>query len=288
VTITPDRRLWDVPDTHTIGGDMFFNDHPEFLETSSTANFKVRLNWRHRAMIASNAELLAGARVLDIASHNGRWSMAALEAGAKEVIGIEGRPELVERAEGHFKQNRVPEDRYRFIAGDVFDVLADPDTHDLGRFDVVMCVGFLYHTLRYPELFSGIRRLKPRHLIIDTQVHNDKSMTIFLAVDRVEIEGQAIDSPLGHNGLMLAGRPTPRALKTMLDVYDFDVVSKFPWEELIASRRRLRRKKAMEGYVDGNRLTWVAANRNLTGNTPREPAVIRRRERKKQRRSGEE
>src|SRR5688572_864240 len=148
------------------GGTMFFDDHPEFLETSSTATYKVRLNWRHEAMIASNAEILAGARVLDIASHDGRWSMAALEAGAREVVGIEGRPELVERANGHFANRGIADDRYRFIAADVFDVLARPEDHDLGEFDVVMCLGFLYHTLRYPELFSGIRELKPHHLIV--------------------------------------------------------------------------------------------------------------------------
>jgi len=258
---------------------MFFDRHPEFLETSNTASYKLRLNWRHKAMIAANAELLTGARVLDIASHDGRWSMAAMEAGAKEVVGIEGRPELVERAEGHFKSKGIPDDQYRFIAGDVFDVLADPE-YDLGEFDVVMCLGFLYHTLRYPELFSGIRRLKPRHLIIDTQAYNDDSMTIHLAVDRVEIQGQAVESPLGHNGLMLAGRPTPRALKIMLDMYDFDVVSKFDWDGLIAQRGRLKGKKVLGGYLDGNRLTWVAANRNITGTTPQEPAIIRRRRRK--------
>ncbi len=262
---------------------MFFDDHPEFLETSSTASYKVRLNWRHEAMIASNQGLLAGARVLDIASHDGRWSLAALEAGATEVVGIEGRPELVERARGHFEQQGIANDRYRFIAGDVFDVLADPESADLGEFDVVMCLGFLYHTLRYPELFSGIRRLRPRHLILDTQVHDEKAMTIFVAIDRVEVEGQAVDCPQGHNGLVLAGRPTPRALKVMLDVYDFDVVTRYPWADLVAGRRRLRKRKVLGGYLDGHRITWVAANRNRTGTTPREPALISRRALKNER-----
>lgn len=264
---------------------MFFDDHPEFLETSSTATYKLRLNWRHRAMIESNAELLKGARVLDIASHDGRWSLAALEAGAREVVGIEGRPELVARAEEHFRNVGASEDSYRFIAGDVFDVLAVDNDHDLGEFDVVMCLGFLYHTLRYPELFSAIRRLRPHHLIVDTQVSTDKSMTIQVAVDLVEHEGQAVESPLGHNGLMLAGRPTPRALQTMLDVYDFDIESKFSWDELIAGKPRLQGKKAMGGYLDGSRITWVAVNRNVTGATPKEPKIIRRRRAKNARKA---
>ena len=259
---------------------MFFHDHPEFLESSSTAVAKVRLNWRHEAMIASNAELLEGARVLDIASHDGRWSMAALEAGARQVVGIEGRAELVTRAGEHFERAGIPNDQWRFINSDVFDVLADPDAHGLGQFDVVMCLGFLYHTLRYPELFSGIRRLKPHHLIIDTQVDDRDTDTIFLAIDRVETEGQALAGPSAHNGLMLVGRPSPKALRTMLDVYDFDVVDDSVWESLLARRKALRKRKVLGGYFEGARVTWVAANRNPTGTTPQEPERIRRRREK--------
>lgn len=69
---------------------MFFDDHPEFLETSSTAAGKDRLNLRHVAIIEEHCKILSGSRVLDIASHDGRWSFAALQAGATHVTGIEG------------------------------------------------------------------------------------------------------------------------------------------------------------------------------------------------------
>ena len=82
---------------------MFFDDHPEFLETSDTATSKGRLNMRHLGMIEANADVLRGRSVVDIASHDGRWSYAALEAGARSVIGVEGRMRMVKRARATFE-----------------------------------------------------------------------------------------------------------------------------------------------------------------------------------------
>ena len=98
---------------------MFFDDHPEFLETSHTAATKGRLNLRHLAIIKENEDILRGRSVVDIASHDGRWSYAALEAGATRVIGIEGRQSLVENAKRTLAAKGVPESRYTMIKGDV-------------------------------------------------------------------------------------------------------------------------------------------------------------------------
>ena len=41
---------------------MFFDDHPEFLETSNTATVKDRLNLRHVSIIEENADVLGDGR----------------------------------------------------------------------------------------------------------------------------------------------------------------------------------------------------------------------------------
>src|SRR4051795_7628198 len=76
----------------------FFERFPRFYETSETSSFPWRLNLRHEAIFGEDGDLFAGARVLDVASHDGRWSLAALEAGAASVLGIEARPDLVANA----------------------------------------------------------------------------------------------------------------------------------------------------------------------------------------------
>lgn len=47
---------------------MFFDDHPDFLETSHTAATKGRLNLRHLGIIKENEAILRGRSVADIAS----------------------------------------------------------------------------------------------------------------------------------------------------------------------------------------------------------------------------
>ena len=63
----------------------FFSDHPRFFVTSEIGTEPERLNRCHDVLIERNAELIRGRRILDIGSHDGRWSFAALKAGAKYV-----------------------------------------------------------------------------------------------------------------------------------------------------------------------------------------------------------
>jgi hypothetical protein len=58
---------------------MFCDDHPQCLDTIPPIH-QVRLNWRHQATTKNNVDLLSGARVLDVARHDGRGSIAALNA----------------------------------------------------------------------------------------------------------------------------------------------------------------------------------------------------------------
>ena len=75
--------------------ENFFDAHPRFYKTSSTTPLPNRLNRRYDAIIRAHQEQIRDQRILDIASHDGRWSFAALESDAKHVLGIEGRPENV-------------------------------------------------------------------------------------------------------------------------------------------------------------------------------------------------
>src|SRR6056297_427491 len=73
----------------------------DFLKTlppyDDNANTVYRLEQRRRLIIEPFAPQIEGARVLDIAAHDGRWSYALAHAGAAEVVGVEARAELVAR-----------------------------------------------------------------------------------------------------------------------------------------------------------------------------------------------
>src|SRR6266446_801015 len=76
----------------------FFDQYPRFYSTSMVSPSPERLNERYRALISPNEEFIRGKTILDLAAHDGRWSFAALKAGARHVTGIEGRAHLVESA----------------------------------------------------------------------------------------------------------------------------------------------------------------------------------------------
>ena len=125
-----------------------------------------RLNWRTEILLARNRNLIEGKKVLDLASHDGRFSYACVQLGAKSVTGVEGRQELVDFA----KQN-VPEGT--FVCADLFNYLADAKP---GDFDTILCFGVFYHTMRQDEMLAQFRRLSPDTVIIDTAVYSEGVM----------------------------------------------------------------------------------------------------------------
>ena len=229
---------------------MFFDDHDRFRTTSTTATSATRLNLRHQAMIEANRDILQGARVLDLASHDGRWSFAAMQAGASHVTGIEARPRLVRNSRATFADYGIPRKSYRFVRGDMFEVLRE-QTFDV---DVVMCLGFMYHTVRYPELLRGIRDANPKHLIIDTKVTLDDRPVVELRANATAAESNAARDEVSHGTTALAGWPSVPALELMLDVYDFEVEERFDWRSLISTQPP-GTVRAVRDYHTGHRVT---------------------------------
>lgn len=100
-----------------------------------------------------------GLRVLDLACRTGAFSTALAHAGA-EVLGIEGRPENL---------NRIPPSpRARYELGDVRDLSAIRH----GTHDVTLCLGILYHldAADAVALLRAMREVTAAFAIIDTHV----------------------------------------------------------------------------------------------------------------------
>lgn len=233
----------------TAKASMFFDSFPRFYDSSSTSANRGRLNLRYEAIFVENRDLFAGARVLDIASHDGRWSLAALETGAAEVVGIEAREDLVHAARENLTHYVGDETRYRFIAGDVFEVLR----REAFEVDVVLCLGFLYHTLRYNELMRGIRDANPRHLVIDTQVISRvKQPRVRLCMELNESQSNAAEDPYSYAGKSLVGLPSVPALQMMLTAYDFEIDRFSDWASLLRDNAAVPN---VDAYAKGRRVT---------------------------------
>lgn len=232
---------------------MFFDKYPRFYETSQTTATRGRLNLRYEAIFAENRDVFAGAKVLDIASHDGRWSLAALECGAASVIGIEARPDLVAHSVQTLGQYGWGPDRCTFVAADIFEALAD-ESFDV---DVVMCLGFLYHTLRFNELLHGIRAANPRHVIIDTisPVMLRPSPLMFVKTELHEKERNAVSDEYTDGDSVLVGQPNLKAMAQMASAYDFEVESVSDWPGLLRDNPDLVALGDVPDYVRGQRTT---------------------------------
>jgi hypothetical protein len=209
----------------------FFDQFPRFYRTSSTAPETARLNLRYEAIIGENRDIFAGAKVLDLASHDGRWSLAVLAAGARSVTGIEARPGLVKGAERNLAEYGYGADRARFLTGDVHQVL---HTQDFDA-DVVLCLGFLYHTLRYNELLGGIRRTGARYLIIDTFSPHMMAPVpnVNVITEYARQEGAAAPDAYTCGPAVLVGLPNLAAIRVMLGAYGYRVERLADWAGLL-------------------------------------------------------
>jgi 2-polyprenyl-3-methyl-5-hydroxy-6-metoxy-1,4-benzoquinol methylase len=204
----------------------FFDDYPKFFITSRTAAAPDRLNQRYRALIESNREIIAGRRILDLASHDGRWALAAHKSGASHVLGVELRTRLIEAARSNMQEYSVPQNAVEFVQG---DVLAELDRLEAGRFDTVFCFGFLYHTIDHMPLLRKIARLKPRHLVIDTVISVRPANIIEIRDEEIENESNGAVGEPGRPTRTVSGRPTKSALELMLRAAGFQPRRYYDW-----------------------------------------------------------
>ncbi|MCW2795177.1 class I SAM-dependent methyltransferase [Nocardioides sp.] len=228
----------------------FFDEFPHFYDSSETSAFQWRLNLRHEAIVAENQGILAGARVLDIASHDGRWSAAALHGGAASVLGIEARPELVARSVENMQRSGLEASTFEFVEGDVFRVLAAPP-EDI---DVVFCLGFFYHTLRHHELFARMRQTQARHLVIDTEVHPGDEPVIRVGKEFVHRQGNAVGDEFSFGDTVVTGRPTPSALADLAAGHGYRLERRTDWPRLLT---RHPDADHVGDYRAGRRMTFL-------------------------------
>lgn len=122
---------WRLPD-----GEVLPILHPDLALAQRTVRELIESDVR-AALAAAGPD----ARALDMACNEGWWSHRLLEWGAARVLGVEARPETVERA-------RELREAFGIVAAALDLRIGDAtalDPGETGRFDVVLCLGLLYH-----------------------------------------------------------------------------------------------------------------------------------------------
>ncbi len=159
-----------------------------------------RRRYFFEALLRATGGSLRGRRVLDLGCNAGFWSLAALEAGADFVLGVDARQVHIDQAKLVFEAKRIEPARYRFEQGNVF-------SHALHeRFDVVLCLGLLDHVAKPVELFEAMTAVSPELIVIDTEISRSRTSvfeldTLYNRENAVEYETVLIPSRLALSEL---------------------------------------------------------------------------------------
>ena len=194
----------------------FIDDLPHYAGRSTASK---RMNHRHDFLINDFANDIAGAKVLDLASHDGRWCYGFAGAGATSVVGIEARPELV----AEFSNYPDPALRAKvdMRVGDLFDgiraEIAKGETYD-----VIGVFGILYHIMDHFSLFQLLRDLKPKLVIVDSEFVMRDNATIQLIYERTDNILNAAPQYPGQRRA-LKGVPTFSAMEMIAESLNYDI-----------------------------------------------------------------
>ncbi len=122
---------------------------------------------------------IKGKRILDVASNCAYYSSRYAERGAVSVTAVEGRASYVEQGKLYWENNDfLPEDKIRFIHGDVTDGKTWRQVEADGPYDISLCCGILYHIADAETLLRRIARVTSEAMLVDTRVGDDTGMVV--------------------------------------------------------------------------------------------------------------
>ena len=124
--------------------------------------------------------------------------------------------------------------------------------------DVVLCLGYLYHTYRHTELMYRLHNLAPQHLIVDTMVSPGTQPTLKVHPERNPEDIRSAAQDAYSVGRVLVAWPTVPALQMLLSAYGFEIESMYDWKSRLAGRPPM---PGLEGYARGRRVTLRCRSR---------------------------
>ena len=107
---------------------------------------------------------LAALDAIDLAAHQGWFSMQLAAAGLSRVTGVDQRASHVE--DSRLMAELLGHDQLRFLHSDIFDL----DTDALGQFDLVLMLGLLYHLENPVGALRLARALCKQLCVLETQI----------------------------------------------------------------------------------------------------------------------
>lgn len=179
-----------------------------------------RLGQRHRLIIEPFVDQIKGARILDLAAHDGRWSYALAHAGAAEVIGVEARQALIDRFD-HFPETAA-KSRVTLLCNDLYAEL-EARVAAGETFDVVAVYGIFYHIMDHFRLLSLVAKLQPTLVIIDSEFIKADNAIVQVLKEEIANPLNAVSDVRGITHTVV-GVPSKRTMEFMADALHMDLI----------------------------------------------------------------
>lgn len=197
---------------------------------------------------------LSGKRVLDLGCNAGFWSLCSIEAGCDFVLGVDGRRMHIEQANFVFEVNEIAKSRYEFVCKNIFEM----DFERFEAFDIVLCLGLLYHINKPIVLMEKIAHSNSDILIIDTALVPKPGSHFAIFRDALDDPRMAVDYEL-------ALHPTRGAV--------FDIVRQFGYSAIVLKPRFQGYTGAVDYWL-GLRRAFVCAKETDLSDFPAETESI--------------
>jgi tRNA (mo5U34)-methyltransferase len=194
---------------------------------------------------------LRGHKVLDLGCNGGFWSLKAAQAGADFVLGIDGRAANIDHAKLAFEAEGVSPDRFRFEVANLFEF---PFMAADSAYDVVLCLGLLYHVAKPVELFEVMRKAGAEIIVIDTEVSLASGSMLQVASESLDEVTNAVDYEVVFY-------PTRQAVA--------DIAAQFGYQT-VPLALNITDWRNMDNYRNGSRVAFICARSIPLEGLPRE------------------
>jgi len=214
------------------------------LFSDGQQRFEDRLNERQKRIIDANLDAIADKTVIDIAASNGRWSYAAIAAGAEKVFSIEGRPDRAAQARDYFDQLGVA-DQIEADTGDMYEWLQSKASN---QYDTVLCLGIFYHVMDHYMLMRRITDLHPKTIIIDSGFVRSFRNSVRIITENPNLYSNALSV---HDGQS----------KEVVGIVSLGLMIQMAWNfgyncrPVIWETDDIQNKNSVHDYVTGRRFT---------------------------------
>lgn len=226
----------------------FYDAYPQFYSTSQTGPNTEWNNRRHIVLIEGCLDLIAGKRIVDFGSHDGRWAFAALKAGASHVTCVEPGKILAASTFDNFRAYGIDNTSFEVCQTGAVEYVEQATAGA----ETAFLFGMLTLISEQPTFFGHLRRLGIKDLIIDTHIMPGETRPLLELFRAGVQDGNAIVSEKTEaEGWMMGATPSLPALDMMLRHYG--------WEPQLLDWSTLQQHPDMTDYSIGRRVSIRAS-----------------------------